>query len=125
MYSKRIERVSNCRGHRWQRRFTQTVYIGPLPLDKIMGKKLGEVTGSGNIVVGEIGVCSLALFKMNFFEKGRAKTHDHRSFVLQFCAWAIDYPPRVDRRVEPEDLEFSCFFIDTDLGGAGALMPMA
>ena len=96
MYSKRIERVSNCGWYRRHRRFTQTVYIGPLALDQIMGKKLGEVTGSGNIVVGEIGVCRLALFKMNSFEKGRAKTHDHRSFVLQFCARAIDYPPRVD-----------------------------
>src|SRR5207248_11651509 len=125
MYSKRIERVSNCGWYRRQRRFTQTVYIGPLALDQIMGKKLGEVTGSGNIVVGEIGICRLALFKMNSLEKGCAQTHNHRAFVLQFCTWTIDHTPRINGGVELEHLEFPCFFIDTDLGGTSTLMPMA
>src|SRR5947209_2796037 len=125
MYSKRVERVSNCRWHWRERCLTKTVYISTLALDQVMRKKLGEITRGGNIVVGEISICRLALCKTNFLEKGRTETHNHRAFVLQFCAWTIDHASRIDGGVELDHLEFPCFFIDTDLGCPSTLMPMA
>src|SRR6266516_214433 len=124
MYAERVQRIANRGRYRRQCGLAQTMYFGSLSLKQVTGKRLGKITCRGEVVVGEVSICRLTIFKSDLLEEGCAKAHNHRSFVLQFRTWTIDDVSCIDRGIELEHLKFSCLFINTHLGCGSTLVPV-
>src|SRR5260370_34337711 len=124
MYAERVQRIANRGRYRRQCGLDQTMYLGSLSLKQVIGKRLGKIACRGEVVVGEVSICRLTIFKSDLLEERCAKAHHHRSFVLQFRTWTIDDVSCIDRGMELEHLKFSCLFVNTNLGGSSTLGPV-
>ena len=54
----------------------------------------GQVAGSGNVVVGQVGVRDLPVGELDLLQQRRAEAHDHRALVLQLGARPVDHAAR-------------------------------